>query len=246
MKITTRSQPSRASAAVAVDRKFHRFGDRLGKFKDWLAGERWVRRLVITVVVLMIDICRRLRCALVASGAGPVDLDMVTPWLVAAIEENIGHDNTVEIGGTQIERAGRIRIAVRIRDVVVRDRDHAIVASAPKAEVKLSGMALLTGRLRAESLNLVDAELAVRITPDGQVTVSAGDNAKPLATRCRINAAIRSAITVRRRSLRHHAIDSSDAAVARTPNRRRACESPMTVTTSALCWRGWTGSTALA
>ena len=107
---------------------------------------------------------------------------MVTPWLVAAIEENIGHDNTVEIGGTQIERAGRIRIAVRIRDVVVRDRDHAIVASAPKAEVKLSGMALLTGRLRAESLNLVDAELAVRITPDGQVTVSAGDNAKPLAT----------------------------------------------------------------
>jgi hypothetical protein len=38
------------------------------------------------------------------------------------------------------------------------------------------------GRLRAESLNLVDAELAVRITPDGTVTVSAGDTAKPLAT----------------------------------------------------------------
>ena len=77
---------------------------------------------------------------------------------------------------------GRIRIAVRIRDIVVRDRDHAIVASAPKAEVKLSGTALLMGRLRAESLNLVDAELAVRITPDGYVTVSAGDTAKPLAT----------------------------------------------------------------
>src|SRR6185437_10290143 len=108
-------------------------------------------------------------------GAGPVNLDMVTPWLAAAIEENIGHDNTVEIGGTQIERAGRIRIAVRVRD-------HAVIASAPKAEVKLSGMALLTGRLRAESLNLVDAELSVRITPDGQVTVSTGDNARPLAT----------------------------------------------------------------
>ena len=107
---------------------------------------------------------------------------MATPWLASAIEDNIGHGNTVEIGGTQIERAGRIRIAVRIRDIVVRDRDHAIVASAPKAEVKLSGTALLMGRLRAESLNLVDAELAVRITPDGQVTVSAGDNAQPLAT----------------------------------------------------------------
>ena len=56
------------------------------------------------------------------------------------------------------------------------------MASAPKAEVKLSGAALLMGRLRAESLNLVDAELAVRITPDGYVTVSTGDNARPLAT----------------------------------------------------------------
>ncbi|MGN1285760.1 MAG: hypothetical protein ACI4XG_04150, partial [Bradyrhizobium sp.] len=36
--------------------------------------------------------------------------------------------------------------------------------------------------LRAESLNLVDAELSVRIMPDGNVTVSAGDTAKPLAT----------------------------------------------------------------
>jgi len=115
-------------------------------------------------------------------GAGPINLDMATPWLAAAIEENIGHDNTVEVGGTQIERAGRIRIAVRIRDIIVRDRDHAVVASAPKAEVRLSGMALLTGRLRAESLNLVDATLAVRITPDGYVTVSTGDNARPLAT----------------------------------------------------------------
>ena len=115
-------------------------------------------------------------------GAGPINLDMATPWLAAAIEDNIGHGNTVEVGGTQIERAGRIRIAVRIRDIIVRDRDHAIVASAPKAEVRLSGTALLMGRLRAESLNLVDAELAVRITPDGYVTVSAGDTAKPLAT----------------------------------------------------------------
>ena len=164
------------------DSGFHRFGDRFRTFKHWLAGERWVRRLAITLVVLIAIFAGGFGALWWRLGAGPVNLDMVTPWLAAAIEENIGHDNMVEIGGTQIERAGRIRIAVRIRDVVVRDRDRAIVASAPKAEVKLSGMALLTGRLRAESLNLVDAELAVRITPDGRVTVSAGDNARPLAT----------------------------------------------------------------
>jgi hypothetical protein len=160
----------------------HRFGDRLAAVQRWLAGERWVKRLAIVIAALMVIFAGSFGALWWRLGAGPINLEMATPWLAAAIEENIGHGNTVEVGGTQIERAGRIRIAVRIRDIIVRDRDHAIVASAPKAEVKLSGAALLMGRLRAESLNLVDAELAVRITPDGYVTVSAGDNAKPLAT----------------------------------------------------------------
>ena len=160
----------------------HRVGDKLAALQRWLVGERWVRRLVIVAAALamIFGVCFfglwwRL-------GAGPINLDMATPWLAAAIEDNIGHGNTVEVGGTQIERAGRIRIAVRIRDIVVRDRDRAVVATAPKAEVRLSGAALLMGRLRAESLNLVDAELSVRITPDGYVTVSTGDTTKPLAT----------------------------------------------------------------
>ena len=141
-----------------------------------------MKRLAIVVAVLLVIFAGCFGGLWWRLGAGPINLDMATPWLAAAIEENIGHGNTVEVGGTQIERAGRIRIAVRIRDIVVRDRDHVIVATAPKAEVKLSGTALLMGQLRAESLNLVDAELAVRITPDGQVTVSTGDTARPLAT----------------------------------------------------------------
>src|SRR5665213_4512867 len=161
---------------------FHRFGDYLGALRRWLAGERWVKRVALALAVLMVIFAGCFGGLWWRLGAGPINLDVATPWLAAAIAENIGHGNTVEVGGTQIERAGRIRIAVRIRDIIVRDRDHAIVASAPKAEVRLSGMALLMGRLRAESLNLVDAELAVRITPDGYVTVSTGDNARPLAT----------------------------------------------------------------
>ena len=145
-------------------------------------GERWVKRLAVAIAALMVIFGGCFGALWWRLGAGPINLEMATPWLAAAIEENIGHGNTVEVGGTQIERAGRIRIAVRIRDIIVRDRERAIVASAPKAEVKLSGLALLTGRLRAESLNLVDAELAIRITPDGYVTVSTGDNARPLAT----------------------------------------------------------------
>ena len=161
---------------------FHRLGDYLTALRGWLVGERWVKRLAVAIAALMVIFGGCFGALWWRLGAGPINLEMATPWLAAAIEENIGHGNTVEVGGTQIERAGRIRIAVRIRDIIVRDRERAIVASAPKAEVKLSGLALLTGRLRAESLNLVDAELAIRITPDGYVTVSTGDNARPLAT----------------------------------------------------------------
>jgi len=160
----------------------HRLGDRFAALRRWLAGERWVRRLAIVAGALIAIFSVSFLGLWWRLGAGPIGLDIMTPWLAAAIEDNIGHGNTVEVGGTQIERVGRIRIAVRIRDIVVRDRDQAVVATAPKAEVKLSGVALLMGRLRAESLNLVDAELSVRITPDGYVTVSAGETTKPLAT----------------------------------------------------------------
>ncbi|XUM21297.1 DUF3971 domain-containing protein [Bradyrhizobium oligotrophicum S58] len=155
---------------------------RFGGARSRLPGGRVAKRVVITLASLMLLVGLGFAGLWLRLGAGPISLDLATPWLAAAIEDNIGHGNTVEVGGTQIERAGRIRIAVRIRDIIVRDQDHAIVASAPKAEVRLSGAALLMGQLRAESLKLVDAELAIRITPDGTVTVSTGETNKPLAT----------------------------------------------------------------
>jgi hypothetical protein len=160
----------------------HKLFDYLGPLGHWLSGARWIRRLAWVLGVSAVTFVGCFAALWWRLGTGPINLDIATPWLAAAIEDNIGNQNSVEVGGTQIERAGRIRIAVRLRDIIVRDRDHAIVASAPKAEVRLSVMALLMGRLRAESLNLVDAELAVRITSDGLVTVSTGDNARPLAT----------------------------------------------------------------
>src|SRR5262245_14089348 len=37
-------------------------------------------------------------------SSGPIELDIATPWLTAAIKENFGPGHEVEIGGTQIER----------------------------------------------------------------------------------------------------------------------------------------------
>jgi Protein of unknown function len=116
-------------------------------------------------------------------SSGPIELDIATPWLTAAIKENFGDSYEVEIGGTQIERdASKARTSLRIRDIVVRDGEGTVVASAPKAEVGISGAGLLAGRIRAERLSLVGAEMAVRIEPDSTVTVFAGGNKRPLVT----------------------------------------------------------------
>ena len=115
-------------------------------------------------------------------SSGPIELDMATPWLKSAIEKNFGGKQTVSVGGTQIERDENGRTSLRLLDIVVRDSDGTVVASAPKAEVGISGIGLLTGTVRAQSLNLVGAELSVRIETDGRVTVFAGADKRPIAT----------------------------------------------------------------
>jgi hypothetical protein len=115
-------------------------------------------------------------------ASGPIVLDLATPWLAAAIEENFGNLHHIEVGGTQIERDANGHTALRIRDIVVRDADGTIVASAPKAEVGVSRSGLMTGRVRAQSLSLVGAEMQVRIESDSKVTVFAGSNKRPFVT----------------------------------------------------------------
>src|SRR5215472_4342392 len=158
---------------------------RFGGAPRWhIAGavkSRWVRRLasgVAAVVAIFVLVAGGLWFTL---ANGPISLDVVTPWLAAAIAENFGSQFRVDIGGTVLERDEHGRTAMRIRSITVRDQDGTVVANAPKAEVGFSAASLLSGRPRAERLNLVGAELAVHIETDGKVTVSTGAGQRPLA-----------------------------------------------------------------
>lgn len=115
-------------------------------------------------------------------ASGPIALDIATPWLRAALEEKLGRGHQVEVGGTVLERDEDGRTALRLTDIVVRNAQGAIVASAPKAEVGVTGASLLMGHPRAERLSLIGAEMAVRIERDGQLTVFAGAGESRLAT----------------------------------------------------------------
>jgi hypothetical protein len=144
--------------------------------RPWVRRVLWGAAITVGVVALAVGgLWWRL-------SSGPIELDVATPWLKAAIEKNFGGKQTVSVGGTQIERDENGRTSLRLRDIVVRDADGIMVASAPKAEVGISGTSLLAGNVRAESLNLVGAEMSVRIETDGQVTVFAGANKRPIAT----------------------------------------------------------------
>jgi hypothetical protein len=114
-------------------------------------------------------------------GNGPLSVDIVTPWLTAAVEERLGGGHRIEVGGTQLERTEDGRAALRLRDIVVRDPDGTVVASAPKAEVGLSSFGLLTGHLQAKRLSLIGAAMAVRVERDGQLTIFAGADKRPIA-----------------------------------------------------------------
>jgi hypothetical protein len=133
-----------------------------------------VRRLAL-VVGTLVGLCAAgtgLLWWLVSSG--PVEFDIATHWFASAIEKRIGGKHKVDVGGTVLERDETGRIALRLRDIVVRDAGGTVVASAPKAEVGIHGSSLFAGQIDPARLSLIGAEMALRIEADGQVTVFAG------------------------------------------------------------------------
>lgn len=113
-------------------------------------------------------------------ASGPIGLDVMTPWLISSLEQRLGDGHRISVGGTQLERDEDGRTSLRLRDIVVRSADGAVVASAPKAEVGVSGAGLLTGRLQAERISLIGATMSVRIETDGQITLFTGSESRPL------------------------------------------------------------------
>ncbi|MBX9845723.1 MAG: DUF3971 domain-containing protein [Xanthobacteraceae bacterium] len=134
----------------------------------------WLRRLTFTAGAFVAVV-------LISGGllwwrllSGPISLDIATPWLTSAVEQNFGNRYRIEVGGTLLERDAQGRTALRLRDIVLRDQSGASVAVAPKADIGISGASLLLASPRVESFRLVDANMTIRIDTDGQVNVIVG------------------------------------------------------------------------
>ena len=91
-------------------------------FNPWFMFDRRhpvVRRVTIGIAA-SIAVLTVISCAVWwRLASGPISLDMATPWLTAAVEQNFGSRYRIQVGGTQLERDDNGRTALRLRDIVV-------------------------------------------------------------------------------------------------------------------------------
>src|ERR1700760_32913 len=102
-------------------------------------GGRVMRRVFVAFAALFVLATMAVGALWYALSNGPISLDLFTDRLVSAIKENLGNGYSVEVGGTFLERDENGRAALRMRDIVVKDAEGAVVASAPRAEGGLAG-----------------------------------------------------------------------------------------------------------
>ena len=77
----------------------------------WMVRSLWAAAAVVCLFVLgAAGLWWRL-------NSGPIEIDVATPWLKAAIEQNFGNKHTVSVGGTQIERNEKGRASLQERDL---------------------------------------------------------------------------------------------------------------------------------
>ena len=112
-------------------------------------------------------------------ATGMVTANLATPYIERALEERIGGGHKVSIGATTMETVGQGATAVVVHDIRVTGPDGQLVASAPSAEVELEG-SLLSLMPKARRIDLVGAEMTVRIARTGQVAVATGRGAKAI------------------------------------------------------------------
>ncbi len=116
---------------------------------------------------------------LIASGT--VTANLATPYIERALEERLGGKYDVIIGSTSVETMSHGGTVVIVHDIKVVGSAGELIAAAPSAEVELEG-SLLTLSPRARRVDLIGAEMTVKIAASGVVAVATGKGATPLTS----------------------------------------------------------------
>ncbi|WP_238121549.1 MULTISPECIES: DUF3971 domain-containing protein [unclassified Xanthobacter] len=134
---------------------------------------------IVLIAIALAGVAALVLYALIATGT--VTANVATPYIEQALEDRIGGGHKVSIGATTVETATGGATTLVVHDIKVYGADGDLVASAPSAEVELEG-SLLSLMPRARRVDLIGAEMTVRIGASGDLAVATGRGAKPLST----------------------------------------------------------------
>ncbi|MBB4196426.1 hypothetical protein GGD83_000197 [Rhodoblastus sphagnicola] len=141
--------------------------------RHWRAAGAALSFLLLSVVVVA-------SLGVYMFAGGRVDLEPLRPLAVGALQERIGAGRTLAIGGLALER-GEHGLALALTDLAVIDDDGHKILSAPKADVHISTLALLSGAVEPKRVDVEDLAVQLRILPDGGVDLSFGGEDAPVA-----------------------------------------------------------------
>src|ERR1700730_5345679 len=113
----------------------------------------------------------------VVTGLLPVDIG--GPLVKSALQEKLGKGHKVAVGETRLEQDASGQPVLRVHGITIRGAGGEVVATAPRADVGLDS-GILLGNFRAKRIDLVEAEMTLRINEDGQIDMSAGRKPKLL------------------------------------------------------------------
>jgi hypothetical protein len=112
---------------------------------------------------------------IVVTGLLPVDIG--GPLVKRALQEKLGKGTKVEVGETRLETDASGQAILRVHGITIRGPGGEVVATAPRADVGLDS-GILLGNFRAKRIDLIDAEMTLRIDENGQIDMSAGRKPK--------------------------------------------------------------------
>jgi hypothetical protein len=110
---------------------------------------------------------------------GLLPIDVASPWIERALEEQLGPGYRVQIRSTRLEYDLTGAPLLRVHRIRVHGPHGKVIASAPSAEVGLDGASLMMGMFRARRIDLVGAKTTVYVGTDGRIAIAAGQDATP-------------------------------------------------------------------
>ena len=110
--------------------------------------------LVLLVVILFA----------VRLSVGPIPIDSFAPRIASAIGERIGHGYEFNIGRMAIAFDGAVPV-LSIDELSAKEPSGRNILTAPRAEISVGPLALLTGRIRLNRLEVYDVELRLALRP---------------------------------------------------------------------------------